>query len=138
MYIVTTEKRDGININILDKDYRLVYPEKIWREYYGSIKDVWLDNAAHILTINLPMVFKRKKFEIIEAKYNTAFPVFKPFFDRVVMKSIPHAAGDYKEPVADVIKRFHNTNYLFDDKVIKKPISRKVFVKKKSRHHICL
>jgi len=99
---------NGILANLGGKIFRLVYPEGVWDSYPEETKDAFIDNLAHLLTINTPLIAGAKRL-----KYNTGRPSFKSFFDEVVRKSIPHAVEDYKMSTADVLKQFSQTKYEF-------------------------
>ena len=117
MEITFTEKRDGLNAYFFKKNYRLTYPEQIWQNYPHRIKKVWKDNAAHLLTMNIPMVSDHDRI-----KYNTSYPLFKSFFSRVVMKSIPSSADEHEHENAEkALRDFNNAKFEFADYKIKRP-----------------
>ena len=106
----------GIKVKHEGRNYRLIYPGKIWERYPSQSKDFLFDNLAHLLTINSVLV---KEEDLVE--YNTSLPLFKSFFDKVVLKSLPHAIEDYKISTFEMMKRFLNTSYRFKDLKVKKP-----------------
>ncbi|MFH1784660.1 MAG: hypothetical protein ABH868_07230 [bacterium] len=110
------ETQKGIRVRAGGKTYTLEYPSNIWKKYPSGSKEILTDNLAYLLTLNIPLV---SKFDTIE--YNRSMPVFKPFFDAMVMKNIPSAVNDYKDRSFDVIKKFLSTDYIFRNKQIKFP-----------------
>lgn len=106
----------GIKVKHKGRSYRLIYPEKIWKKYPSYGKDFLFDNLAHLLTINSALV---KGDNLVE--YNTSLPLFKSFFDKVVLNSLPHAVDDYKVSTFKAIKQFLNTRFEFKDLKVKKP-----------------
>lgn len=110
------KSKNGLLINFDNKKFSLSYPKKIWKSYPNSVKGVLIDNLAHLLTINFPLVAGIKKL-----KYNTSSPLFKSFFDTVVINSLPGAVEDYKIKTEDAIKQFLNIDYEFDGSEIKLP-----------------
>jgi hypothetical protein len=107
--------KNGVNVKCNKKNFRLIYPEKIWKKYYD--KETLMDNLAYLLTINLPFVSKSK-----EINYNTSLPLFNKEFNEMVRKGIPGAVEDYKKiKTKKVFKQFENTKYNFSSRKIKKP-----------------
>jgi len=104
----------GLTIKIKDRKFSLIYPEKVWQSYPREIKGFLVDNLVHLLTINFPLVAGIKKIE-----YNTSFPLFKTFFHRLVIKSLPHAVEDYDIPTDEIIKQFLSIGYEFKNLKIK-------------------
>ena len=116
MNLICREHESGIKIRFNGKTFPLKYPKKIWRTYPRKIKNTLIDNLAHLLTINFPLIAGIKK-----VNYNTSIPLFKPFFHRVVTASITAAIQEYDKATQDIIKRFMNTNYKFENSKIKIP-----------------
>jgi len=114
MKLDSIETKNGIKVRFEKNNYRLEYPEKIWKRY--PLKDVLQDNLTHLLTINFPLVAGINKL-----KYNTALPLFKSFFDKMVMSGIPHAVEGYKIKTEDMLKQFMNIKYVFSDSDAKFP-----------------
>jgi 7-cyano-7-deazaguanine synthase in queuosine biosynthesis len=100
---------NGFAIECKNRNFHLSYPKNIWKTYPDNVKEVLFENLAHFLTINLPLVAGIKKL-----KYNTSNPLFKTFFDSVVINSLPGAVEDYKIQTQDLIKHFLETDYEFN------------------------
>jgi hypothetical protein len=110
----------GIAADLNGKKFSLIYPDGIWKQYPEDQKSNLVDNLAHLLTINVPLIAGVKKI-----KYNTARPIFKPLFDEVVRKSLPHAIEDYKIRTEKILKQFSETEYEFSGESNKKFIHKK-------------
>ena len=103
--VVTLTGAEGVKKK---KRFDLAYPGDFWGEFPAGIKDAFVDNLAHLLTINSPLISGQRV-----VRYNTAYPKFKPLFDEVVTKSIPHGVEDYDLTVKDVLNQFKGTRYEF-------------------------
>lgn len=106
--IIFEVNKQGIVASLDGKKFSLVYPRGVWESYPNDLKPAFLDNTAHLLTINAPLIAGATKI-----KYNTALPIFKKLFDTVVEKSIPHAIEDYITPTKQMLKQFAKTEYVF-------------------------
>lgn len=121
MKIECRKNRKGLTLIISDgelkgRKFSLVYSGNIWQNYPPTAKGFITDNLAHLMTITAPLVA-----ETNELKLNTSMPLFKPFFDSVILKSIPHAVDDYRHLSTNkVIEQFLNTKYEFADGQTKK------------------
>ena len=107
----------GLNVRYKKKNYRLVYPKKIWNSYPQEKKEVLTDNLAYIFTINISQVTGKVK----KIKYNTSQPFFRHHLFEVTVKSIPQTTEDYKHSAFDIIKRLLNTRFEFKNDKIKVP-----------------
>ncbi|NOZ24247.1 MAG: hypothetical protein GXP25_24490 [Planctomycetes bacterium] len=111
------ETARGLGLTCGGRKLRLDYPDKIWRAYPRAAKAVLVDNLAHVLTINMPLVSGAET-----VRYNTAVPVFKPAYDSMVIEGIPGSVEPYPEDTAEVIRRFLNINYIFESNDAKHPV----------------
>ena len=103
--VVTMSGAEGVKKK---KRFGLVYPGDFWAEFPPGIKGAFVDNLAHLLTINSPLVSGQQV-----VRYNTAYPKLKPLFDEVIIKSIPHGVEDYDLTVEEVLGQFKKTRYKF-------------------------
>ena len=113
------EATRGLILECRSRKYRLDYPSRIWKGYPRGAKDVLVDNLAHLLTINLPLISGAET-----VRYNTAVPVFKPAYDSMVIEGIPGSVEPYPEDTAEVIRRFLNINYIFENNEAKHPTAK--------------
>jgi len=126
--IIFEENKNGIVAILNNKHFSLAYPDGIWKTFPKEIKEALIDNLAHLLTINIPLIANAKKI-----KYNTGRPIFKPLFDEVVRKSLPHAVEDYKIPTGEILEQFTEIKYEFSGKPNKKFLKvKKIKAKKES------
>jgi 7-cyano-7-deazaguanine synthase in queuosine biosynthesis len=116
MELICKKNDNGLTVNLENKRFQLSFPEEIWQNYPNDIKDVLIDNLIHLLTINLPLIAGFKKL-----KYNLSTPLFRPYFHRVVINSLPTVADDYKIRTGDAIKEFLSIDYEFKDSNVKIP-----------------
>jgi len=110
------ESSRGLSVKFNDKNYDIVFPRTVWKEYPKDIKAVWIDNFALLSTICSPLVAGVQAVE-----YNTSLPIFKPLFYKMVLNSMPSATEDYAIPTKKAIKQFKKIRYIFKDNKIKKP-----------------
>jgi 7-cyano-7-deazaguanine synthase in queuosine biosynthesis len=109
-------EKEGIKVKEGNKEYSLKYPSGIWERYPLRSKEFLFDNLAHLLTINSALVKEEENVE-----YNTSLPIFKSFFEILVIKGLPHAVDDYKMTTEKTIKNFLNINHIFKDRKVKAP-----------------
>ncbi len=101
----------GMHVEHKGKKFSLIYPNNFLKDYPEEVKRAWSDNTAHLMTINTPLVAKKKN-----AVYNISPPLFKKYFKKVVIGTIPGATDDYKQiSTKKVIERFENIEYDFKD-----------------------
>jgi hypothetical protein len=107
--------RNGLIATLNNRRFILVYPNDFWETFPAEAKGALVDNIAHLLTINMPLIAGANK-----VRYNTAPPIFKPFFNTVVEKSIPHSVEDYDVSTQQTLKQFAEIEYEFSGKPEKK------------------
>jgi len=108
MKLIFKKSTNGLTVAVKNKTYRLIYPNQIWA-YYPQ-KDVFLDNLAHLMTINMPFIAGIKKIS-----YNTALPLFASDFFEMIIRDIPASVDDSPISAAKKIKEFMNICYEFND-----------------------
>jgi len=113
----TSIVKNGLRVKHGKKYYDLVYPDKIWSSYPCDSKKVLIDNLAYLLTINVPLVSRFRK-----VVYNTSKPFFEKQFKCFVVNGIPSATHDYKQYTKEFIDIFLNTQIIFRDGKVKKPV----------------
>lgn len=107
----------GINARSQKGEFRLAYPSKVWNSLSEGEKAFFLDNAAYLSTICIPVVSGKRKL-----KYNTSKPFFKREFDSSVVKDIPSAVEGGSCSTNEEIRKFKNSRYVFSDSKAKKPV----------------
>jgi len=113
------EQKNGLNVKLENKVFRLTYPEAIWQNYPDKEKDFLVDNLSYLLTCAFPLVSGFKKI-----RYNTSYPLLKPFFQQMVVRDIPSSTEDYPFSTTEVLKNFLNLEIEFKDYNIKNPVYR--------------
>jgi len=114
MDIKTQETKEGLSVTLKDKKFPLKFPKHVWNSYPS--KQVLIDNLAHLMTINVPLVAGFDKLN-----YNTALPFFSPHFFEMVLRDIPTSVYEYEASAKDKIKEFMNIKYKFQDYNVKIP-----------------
>ena len=108
---------NGLRLSYRKKNFDLFYPGKIWASYPQDSKKVLIDNLTYLLTINVPLVSKFRK-----VVYNISKPFFEKQFKSIVLNGIPSATHDYRQYTKDFVERFLNTQIVFKDNKVKKPV----------------
>lgn len=107
----------GMQINFFnhsfDRKLEVEFPEEVWNNFPKSLKNIWAQNLAYLATIELALMFKEK-----EINYNYPFPLFKPFFDELFMKSFTYSGDVDCEQSFKYIKDLINLNSHFSEKLI--------------------
>lgn len=106
---------DGVSFALRNKEFKLRYPLG-WGSYPKEAKPCLIDNLAHILTINVPLVA-----ELPGLSYNTSYPMFKSFFDRIILRELPALNNDYKPSTEEILRRHNNITFKFRDYEVKSP-----------------
>ena len=110
-------RNNGIGIKFRNRFFSLSYPKKIWKNYPKKEKDFLFDNLAYLLTITFPLV---SEFKTVQ--YNTSSPLFKPYFQQMVIRDIPSSTEDYPVSTAKTVKGFMNLEVNFKNYHIKNPL----------------
>lgn len=88
--IETEANSVGIKLRVfnssLNRSFKVEFDPLVWEHFPNKL--VWAQNLAYLATLELALMFKVK-----EVEYNTQFPLFKPFFDELFMKSFTYS-GD--------------------------------------------
>jgi len=71
-----------------DRKLEVNFPEGVWESFPLHLKEIWAQNLAYLATVELALMFKEK-----EIHYNYPFPLFKPFFDELFLRSFTYS-GD--------------------------------------------
>ena len=117
--LIFTPKGDGLSVKLNNRTFNLTYPEKIWKNYPAKEKKFLIDNLSYLSTCVFPLVSGFKKI-----RYNTSYPLFKPFFQQMVVRDIPSSTEDYPLSTTEVLKNFLNLDVEFKDYDVKNPVYR--------------
>lgn len=110
MQIKSSITKRGFYIKVEDCKFYLDYPEKVWGAYPDYMKKVLRDNVVFLLTMDLPVIAKKKKIH-----YNTNYPMFAPLLQRCILSDIPDTATNAKKSVHKAVRDFLNIDYEFDN-----------------------
>lgn len=106
----------GIDIKLLGKDYRIIYPKGVWDDYPAGLKDVLADNLVYLLTMHLPLILNEE-----EVDYNTSSPYFKSLFYENMINDIIASSDTVSQSSANLLRKFINIDYRFRDYNVKLP-----------------
>ena len=104
--------KEGINISFRNKNYNLVYPEKIWKSYPN--KNVLIRNLTPLATLSLPLMLNIKK-----VYYNAPKPFFQKQFKKLLLKDLPSSTYDNKQDAIKLAKKFLEIKYEFEQTKLK-------------------
>ncbi len=114
--LIFSETGEGLKLKLRNRIFRLSYPKKIWKNYPGRQKEFLADNLSYLSTITFPLISGFKKIQ-----YNTSYPLFKSYFQQMVVRDIPSSTEDYSFSTATTLKEFLNLEVCFKDNRSKSP-----------------
>ncbi|MEK6938948.1 MAG: hypothetical protein AABX04_07965 [Nanoarchaeota archaeon] len=86
------------------------FPEGVWENFPDKLKEIWTHNLVYLATVELTLMFKAK-----EIRYNTPFPLLKPFFDELFMKSFTYSGDVDSEQSFRYHQQLLNLNFSFSE-----------------------
>lgn len=108
--------QNGIKIKFNKKNYELNYKKQIWLNLNKEMKNFLLDNISFLSTFHLPLFFDDDS-----VKYNTSEPLLKNFFKEIVLGDIPNFCDIEKKDTNEIIKKYYNLEFYFEDLIAKMP-----------------
>lgn len=109
---------DGMVIKVNEDSFKITYDQAIWEAYPLSDQERLLDNIAYSSTLFLPQILNKPSIE-----YSTARPLSEAFLFKNGIYDMPNSAQTDGKSSVDYLKKFFNTQYLFEDNNIKTPSS---------------
>ena len=106
----------GIKIQVAGKTYVISYPNGVWQNYPGELREVLLDNLVFAATIHLPLVLGEA-----EVLYNTNRPLFQPHFFQNLIMDFPSCADVDHVSTSNLVRQFMNLSVRFGDDRIRLP-----------------
>src|SRR3989304_7319621 len=106
----------GFEIILNRKSFPISYPSEIWKKYPSILKNILLDNVAYSSTLFLPQMHDQKTIT-----YTTNRPLSETFLYKNGIYDMPICALVDGVSSLEYIKRFFNTQYLFDNNYIQTP-----------------
>jgi len=108
MKIAAETTKDGLRLSLRGKKYRLQYPESIWEDYPDPTKKALTNELAYLMTMHLPVMLDADKIS-----YNTAIPMFEPFYFKMMLNHLPFCADIDKIETNEYMKRLVNAEFSF-------------------------
>ncbi len=108
LHIFRKVLRNGVEIKIKRKKFRVTYDQAIWKKFPKSLHKVFADSLTYIATWHLPMV------DDVATAYHFPHPPIEPVFFKMLMYSIPMTVFENKEKnilTSSLIKQFYNVNF---------------------------
>lgn len=106
----------GISVNFRGTDYPITYPEEAWKAMPADTRRAFKDNLAMAATMHLPLVF-----ESSAASYDSGRPLLEPYFMLNFLKDIPSCTEVDMTDTAEVVRKFFNIEYRFQDQTVVYP-----------------
>lgn len=98
--------RNGVEIKIKRKTFRVTYPSSVWNKFPRSLHRVFADSLSYIATWHLTL---SEKDSVI---YHFSHPPIEPVFFKLLMYSIPMSVFEEKNlETAGLIKNFFNSSF---------------------------
>lgn len=112
--------RNGVEIKIKRKTFRVVYPASVWNKFPRSLHRVFADSLTYIATWHFTLS------ESEPVVYHFSHPPIEPVFFKLLMYSIPMTVFENKtEETTKIIKNFYNSTYQIQFKGLNYPFSGK-------------
>jgi len=107
---------NGIIVRFRDSSYPIIYPKSVWGTTPTQTRIALKDNLALATTMHLPLVFQENAIT-----YQSGRPLLEPYFVQNFLKDIPSCTVVDGTSTDDVVRRFYNIDYQFQDSVIIRP-----------------
>jgi len=109
--ILIKQAENGLMVGFNNRNYNLLYPKEIWKNFPDSLKEFFIQEYGFISTMMAPVIAGIKS-----VKYNTPEPVFRNEAKEIILKQIPGIADDYNLNTKEAIDNFNEVEYIFHDK----------------------
>jgi hypothetical protein len=107
----------GFVIEVDGRDYRIDYPEWVWKSTPEAAARFLLDNLAYSCTMHLPMSIPG----VDGLSFDTARPCFEPYFFQNFVRDIPSCADMDGRDIAAETTRFLAVDYRFAEDPVRLP-----------------
>ncbi len=107
LHIYRALNPNGISISFLRKNYDIIYPLSVWKDFPSEFRQNFADALTYFLTMHLTLV-NGEKTKII---YHFPPPVIEPFFFKGMLYSMGENAlimEDKQFSTSELIKFFYN------------------------------
>ncbi len=83
--------RNGVEIKVKKKNFQINYDSRLWDKFPVSLRKLFADSLAYIVTWHLPMA------ENVKVVYHFSHPPIEPSFFKMLLYSIPMTIFENKE-----------------------------------------
>lgn len=98
--------KNGVEIKIKKKIYRMIYPLSVWEKFPQSLHKIFADSLAYVTTWHLSLS------ENAAVHYHFSHPPIEPVFFKLLLYSLPITVFEYKNTnLTQLIKDFFNANF---------------------------
>lgn len=106
----------GFQIKFKENQYPISYPPKVWNLTPGGTQVALKDNLAFATTIHLPIIYNSDK-----VIYHSGRPLLEPYFIQNFLKDIPSCTEVDRINTDEVIRKFLNIDFHFNNPEIAFP-----------------
>ena len=111
----------GMEISFRDTSYPIKYPTQVWKTTPKETQTALKDNLTLATTMHLPLIFDSTKIF-----YHSALPLLEPYFIQNFIKDIPSCTEVDGTNTDEIIRKFFNIEYQFQDSNIVYPSNQPV------------
>jgi hypothetical protein len=114
---LSIEQNDsGVVVRFNNEKFSVKYPENIWHNFPGNMKDFFMDNYLFLKSIHFPLILNVDKI-----KLNTSSPFLKSFFLTMQFMDIPSVSDSDEVQPEKLFKKFYNSIFKFKNDKVKYP-----------------
>ena len=109
LHIFRKVLRNGVEIRIKRKKYKITYNQSVWSKFPKSLHKVFADSLSYIATWHLPLI------NGASVAYHFPHPPIEPVFFKILLYSIPMTVFENLEKnilTSDLLKNLYNANFL--------------------------
>jgi len=118
MNLSIKNNNNGVVVNFNKEKFAVKYPEDIWRNFPDEMKDFFMDNYLFLNSVHIPLILDVKNLRL-----DTAPPLLKSFFLAMQFMDIPSISDFDGLKTEDVLKKFLNSSFKFNNDQVKYPNS---------------
>ena len=116
--INSKEIKNGISIDFQGVQYPIIYQNDEWNSIPLETRNALRDNLIFATTMHLPLIYESNR--II---YHSGRPLLEPYFFQNFIKDIPSCTEVDELDTDEVIRKFLNTQIIFENPEIQYPSS---------------
>ena len=112
--------KNGVEIKLKNKNYKVTYPTSVWEKLPKSLRKIFADSLSYITTWHLPLLNDSNTV------YHFTHPPIEPVFFKILLYSIPTNIFEYENiNTTSLIKTFYNSYFQTEYKGLHYPYSGK-------------